>query len=70
MVVDEKDLPFPLELPVDGFPDGEFVIGADIGLDGPPVLWGSLDGAQVPNARKRHVQRTRDGSGREGQYIH
>jgi len=70
VVVHEEDLSPAPELPVNGFPDGELVVGAHVGLDGPAVLGRSFDGAEIPDARKGHVESPGDGSGREGQHVH
>ena len=68
-VVDVVHLPLAGALPLDGLPHHLIVVLHDIGLDGHPLLRRLLQDAHVPDADEAHVERPRDRSGGQSQYV-
>ena len=69
-VVQEEDLPAAVQLALDGIPDHALVVLRDDGLDRQPVVRRRLDGAHVPRARQRQVERAGDRRGAEREHVH
>ena len=69
-VVKVVDLSPPLQLTAHGVGQDRPVVLQHIGLDRPTVGGRLLQGAHVPDARERHVQRARDGRGRQREHVH
>ena len=69
-VVQVIDLPAPAQLPADRLGHNALVVFQHIGLDGLALKGRLLNGAHVPDARERHVQRAGNGGGAQGQHIH
>ena len=69
-VVEEVDLSPARQLPPDGLADHVIVVFHHVGLDGQAFLRRRFQNAHVADARHAHMQRARDGRGREGQHVH
>jgi hypothetical protein len=65
----EVDLPAPLDLAPDGAGHDVGVVLAHVHLDREAVGRRRIDDAHVAHARKRHLQRARDGCGGHGEHV-
>ena len=69
-VVQIVHLPAAGQLLADGLGDNALVIFQHVGLDGLALKGRLLDGAHIPDAGQRHIQRAGNGRGRQRQHIH
>ncbi len=69
-VVQIIDLAAALQLAPDGVSQHVPIVLHDEGLHREAILRGLLDSGHVADAGERHVERARDGRGREGQHVH
>ena len=69
-VIEEVHLPAARQLAPDGLADHVIVVFHHVGLDGQAFLRRRFQNAHVADARHAHVQRARDGRGREGEHVH
>src|SRR5438046_10368657 len=67
--MDAEDLSPPSQLLQDRGSHKPLVKARDIGADRLPVCGWGLDHAQFTQAHQRHIERTGDWRGREGQHI-
>ena len=68
-VVQVVDLPAALDLPAHRVDQHRLGVFQHEGLHGVAVVGRFLDGRHIPQAGQRHVQRARDGRGRERQHV-
>ncbi len=70
VVVQVVDLPATLQFPQHRLAHHRRFVLADKGLDGEPLGGRGGDDGEIPHARHRHVEGTRNGGGGEGEDIH
>ena len=63
-------LPFPGQLPIDGFPHNFFIIFHHVSLYGHTVHGRLLQHAHVPDANQAHMEGPGNRGGRQGKHIH
>ena len=69
-VIDVENLAAALQLALDDLFDQIVVVGGDESLDRQTLFRRRLDHGEIADACQRHVQRARNGSGRQRQHIH
>lgn len=69
MVIEDEDLPAAGDLADAGVADERFGLFGDVRLHGKAGMRRRLDGGDVADARKREVQRARDGRRRHREAV-
>ena len=69
-VVQKKNLPAPVQFPLDGVPNHALVVRPHDRLHRQPVLRGRFNRAHVPRPGQRQVERARDRRRRQRQHVH
>ena len=69
-IMQEKDLPLAVQLPLDRLGDELLVVRTDSRLHRQTIEWRRVDGAHIPRPHQCHIECTRDGGSRQGQHVH